>query len=123
MEKASVHRKKKIKHTKKLTPKKEVDNKACEADSMIDEEDAITQDDIPSGEVNEDTINAIFMQLEKVKKAKKAQNQQKEETIKKEKGRRYTKDGFPIYTEDELEMNNPKAGTTPLCPFDCDCCH
>jgi hypothetical protein len=37
--------------------------------------------------------------------------------------RRYTEDGLPIYTEEELGMNNPKAGTTPLCPFDCDCCH
>jgi hypothetical protein len=37
--------------------------------------------------------------------------------------RRYTEEGLPIYTEEELQMNHPKAGTTPLCPFDCDCCH
>jgi hypothetical protein len=37
--------------------------------------------------------------------------------------RRFTEDGLPIYSETELQMNNPKAGTTPLCPFECDCCH
>jgi hypothetical protein len=37
--------------------------------------------------------------------------------------RRFTEDGLPIFTEEELQMNNPRAGTTPLCPFDCDCCH
>ena len=38
--------------------------------------------------------------------------------------RKFTEEGFPIYTMDELGLNtNPLAGTTPLCPFDCDCCH
>jgi hypothetical protein len=35
-------------------------------------------------------------------------------------GRRYTADGLPIYTEEELNIG--KGGGTPLCPFDCDCC-
>jgi hypothetical protein len=35
-------------------------------------------------------------------------------------GRRYTEDGLPIYTEEELNIG--KGGGTPLCPFDCNCC-
>uniref|UniRef100_A0A7N0U8I7 DUF1764 domain-containing protein n=1 Tax=Kalanchoe fedtschenkoi TaxID=63787 RepID=A0A7N0U8I7_KALFE len=30
--------------------------------------------------------------------------------------------GMKIYTEEELGLNRPDAGGTPLCPFDCDCC-
>uniref|UniRef100_A0A7N1A6E8 DUF1764-domain-containing protein n=1 Tax=Kalanchoe fedtschenkoi TaxID=63787 RepID=A0A7N1A6E8_KALFE len=30
--------------------------------------------------------------------------------------------GMKIYTEEELGLNKPDAGGTPLCPFDCDCC-
>lgn len=33
-----------------------------------------------------------------------------------------TSDGLKIYTEEELGLNNPLAGTTADCPFDCDCC-
>ncbi len=36
-------------------------------------------------------------------------------------GRKYTEEGFPIYTEDELGLNK-KGGDTPDCPFDCQCC-
>jgi hypothetical protein len=35
--------------------------------------------------------------------------------------RRYTEDGLPIYTVEELGIG--KGGNTPLCPIDCDCCH
>lgn len=35
---------------------------------------------------------------------------------------RYTEDGLKIYTLNELGINS-KSGGTPLCPFDCDCCH
>jgi len=37
-------------------------------------------------------------------------------------GRKYTEEGFPIYTTDELGLND-KGGDTPDCPFDCNCCH
>ena len=36
--------------------------------------------------------------------------------------RQRTHDGFPIYTEKELQLSLEKSGTTALCPFDCDCC-
>ncbi|KAJ0029834.1 hypothetical protein Pint_12925 [Pistacia integerrima] len=36
--------------------------------------------------------------------------------------KRKTEDGFTIYTEEELRINNSDAGNTPLCPFDCSCC-
>lgn len=34
--------------------------------------------------------------------------------------RRYTEDGFPIYTLDELKIG--RGGDTDDCPFDCNCC-
>lgn len=37
-------------------------------------------------------------------------------------GRKYTEEGYPIFTEEELKINLPGSGNTPLCPFDCDCC-
>lgn len=36
--------------------------------------------------------------------------------------RRKTTDGIKIYSAEELRFNDPNAGGTPLCPFDCDCC-
>lgn len=33
-----------------------------------------------------------------------------------------TGDGLVIYTEEELGIGRADAGSTPLCPFDCDCC-
>lgn len=38
-----------------------------------------------------------------------------------QKGRKQTEEGYAIYTEDELGLGR-KAGGTPLCPFDCECC-
>eukprot|EP00759_Apiculatamorpha_spiralis_P000423 PhF_6_TR10089/c0_g1_i1/m.15707 len=42
-------------------------------------------------------------------------------------GARKVVEGFPVYTEQELtgmlsKKKMKKAGTTALCPFDCDCC-
>lgn len=36
--------------------------------------------------------------------------------------RKKTSDGLAIYTEEELGINRTDAGSTSLCPFDCDCC-
>ena len=33
---------------------------------------------------------------------------------------RYTKEGFKIYTTEDLKIG--QGGDTPDCPFDCDCC-
>lgn len=76
-------------------------------------------------EVDEaDELTAIFAEIKTAKKKARAEAaQRRAEDAKKPKQRRFTEDGLPIYTEEELQMNNPKAGTTPLCPFDCDCCH
>ena len=69
-------------------------------------------------------LDDIFSDLKKTRKKKAAEEaQRKAAEANKPKQRKFTEDGLPIYTEDELQMNNPKAGTTPLCPFDCDCCH
>lgn len=37
------------------------------------------------------------------------------------KSRKYV-DGLPVYTYEELGIS-AESGGTPLCPFDCDCCH
>ena len=34
--------------------------------------------------------------------------------------RKFTEEGWPIYTEEELKIG--KGGDTALCPFDCECC-
>jgi hypothetical protein len=69
-------------------------------------------------------IDQIFGEVKAIKKRKAAQGQkEKAVTVTQIKKRRYTEDGLPIYTEEELGINNPKAGSTPLCPFECDCCH
>ena len=34
--------------------------------------------------------------------------------------RRYTEEGWPIYSEEELNLG--KGGETADCPFDCQCC-
>jgi hypothetical protein len=67
-----------------------------------------------------DEIDAIF---DDIKATKRKKAQLPEQKAAKPKQRRHTGDGLPIFTEEELKMDNPKAGTTPLCPFDCDCCH
>uniref|UniRef100_A0A0G4HK08 DUF1764 domain-containing protein n=1 Tax=Chromera velia CCMP2878 TaxID=1169474 RepID=A0A0G4HK08_9ALVE len=36
------------------------------------------------------------------------------------KERKYTEEGYPIYTEEELKIG--QGGGTPDCPFDCWCC-
>lgn len=38
-----------------------------------------------------------------------------------ESGRRYTDDGLPIYSWNELISRD--GGDTPNCPFDCQCCY
>jgi hypothetical protein len=36
-------------------------------------------------------------------------------------GRKRTDEGFLVYSEAELQMN--QGGDTELCPFDCTCCY
>lgn len=71
-------------------------------------------------------LDQIFDEIKSERK-KKQQNLHKSisnnKVNERDPNRRYTEDGIPIYTEEELGLNNPKAGTTPLCPFDCDCCY
>ena len=76
-------------------------------------------------------IDDIFSQL-KTKPRKKDIEQQKEEErqkrkqMKKEENKkiRRTEEGYRIYTLEELGLDkNQYGGNTPLCPFDCDCCH
>ncbi|KAL1202199.1 hypothetical protein V5N11_018154 [Cardamine amara subsp. amara] len=40
----------------------------------------------------------------------------------KRRSRKRTVEGFLVYTEDELCVNKSNAGSTRLCPFDCNCC-
>jgi len=50
----------------------------------------------------------------------KSKLQSEQKVQQKENGRRYTEDGLPIYTMEELKMG--QGGNTEDCPFDCDCC-
>lgn len=34
----------------------------------------------------------------------------------------YTDEGYKIYHETDLKINQPNSGSTALCPFDCQCC-
>ncbi|KAL7415772.1 hypothetical protein BDY24DRAFT_382183 [Mrakia frigida] len=36
---------------------------------------------------------------------------------------RKTEEGFSIYKEDNLGINDDEGGDTDLCPFDCQCCY
>ena len=100
--------KKAVKDEKKLAKKKAEEN---------EKKTEILPDD-------EDSLDQIFKEVKKVSKEKKskAEKTTKIEDQKTSAKRRYTEDGLPIYTEEELKINNPNAGKTPLCPFDCDCC-
>jgi hypothetical protein len=103
--------------------------KAVKAEMRAQVQREVTQDSFPPRE-NSDAaglvaeIDKIFGEVKAIKKRKAAaQEKTKTFSVNPSKQRRYTEDGLPIYTEEELGINNPKAGTTPLCPFDCDCCH
>ena len=75
-------------------------------------------------DIDREDLENIFAEIKSARKKKAKSEAKKRERLSNAPNvRRYTEDGLPIYTEDELQMNNPKAGTTPLCPFDCDCCH
>ena len=53
------------------------------------------------------------------KKAEKAEKPKKEKQAK-EKGARFTEEGFRIYSTEELNIG--KGGDTADCPIDCNCC-
>jgi len=82
-------------------------------------------------------LEDIFQTLKKNNKAKKAaaakadnaNNNSKKRKLQKRTSpssasvgpRRYTEEGFPIYTEDEIVNDQPKGLNGP-CPYDCACC-
>ena len=55
-----------------------------------------------------------------VKKDAKPVKFEKPTVTKKEGPRKYTEEGFKIYSAAELKMG--QGGNTEDCPFDCDCC-
>jgi hypothetical protein len=78
-------------------------------------------------------IDAIFGKLQSGKKGEKkaAKTEPRKSDGKRDdgfagrsmpgKGRKYTEEGYPVYTEEELGLNKA-GGDTPDCPFDCNCC-
>ncbi|ELP85337.1 hypothetical protein EIN_085890 [Entamoeba invadens IP1] len=78
-------------------------------------------------------IDEIFKGIKERKQVKALEKKEAEDKRKlveahKEEDKRhkakYTDDGFRIYSLEELGLDkNKKGGNTPLCPFDCDCCH
>ena len=69
--------------------------------------------------VDELELNKVLAQLKKKKIAKPVLA---EKSKKHDPKRRYTDDGVPIYSADELHIGKSGSGKTDLCPFDCDCC-
>ena len=78
-------------------------------------------------------LDSLFKREKKSKVIKKPDDSKKEKTIdlvkdkvkdKKDKpkksGNKYTKEGYKIYTAEELNIG--MGGDTPDCPFDCNCC-
>ena len=62
----------------------------------------------------------------KAKKVQKSSTMTKRPDQRKKSPRRdkkKTEEGFQVYTEEELRLGDAKAGETPDCPFDCDCCY
>ena len=113
-----------LKETKKKAKKtNEIDEifaKAREAKKT--EEKKETKKDEKKGK---DMLSAI----ERLKKKKEMREKKEKEKMKMEitggrkaSQRKKTEEGFNIYTTEELQIN-PDSGNTPLCPFDCDCCH
>ena len=80
-------------------------------------------------------IDALFKKVKKVKPVEKQEKPVKIKPEQRPKGsssdplgagmksghnRKYTEEGWPIYTEEELNIG--KGGETADCPFDCQCC-
>ena len=74
-------------------------------------------------------LDSLFKREKKSKVIKKTDDTKKEKTIKtvkekkdkpKKSGQKYTKEGYKIYTTEELNIG--MGGDTPDCPFDCNCC-
>ena len=70
-------------------------------------------------DVNEYELSKV---LELLKKKKIARPIKVEKPIKRDPKRKYTDDGIPIFSIDELHIGKAGSGKTDLCPFDCDCC-
>merc|ERR1712048_253057 len=62
------------------------------------------------------------IKMDKEGKKLKADLSDDDEFLKNKNIRRF-EDGLPVYTEEELKLQNRfKTNHTKLCPFDCDCC-
>lgn len=69
----------------------------------------------------ENEIDNIFNTTKKTKAKKREIDNDFDIRGNKKESRRYTSDGFPVYTLDELQTkSNPEP--TDECPFDCQCC-
>ena len=73
-------------------------------------------------QIEKTEIDDMFKDFKKSKKEKVLKDAENKSKIEKNQKRRFTEEGFPIFTEEELKLNNPTSGKTDLCPFDCDCC-
>ncbi|KAL7712785.1 DUF1764 domain-containing protein [Entamoeba marina] len=73
-----------------------------------------------------DDINDIFGAL-KTKPKKVIEKQQQNKKLQQKPTKKQikrTEEGYRIYSLEELGLDRNKyGGNTPLCPFDCDCCH
>ncbi|EES99133.1 Hypothetical protein GSB_153402 [Giardia duodenalis] len=91
-------------------------------------EEAIDAEDMQDNELEDKQQIRAFL---KARKARLAEGREKKlddpaatlpEDLPIVKHRSRTKEGYYIYTPDELKMGLPGSGLTDKCPFDCDCC-
>lgn len=91
-------------------------------------EKAIDAEDMQDNELEDKQQIRAFL---KARKARLAEGREKKlddpaatlpEDLPIVKHRSRTKEGYYIYTPDELKMGLPGSGLTDKCPFDCDCC-
>lgn len=91
-------------------------------------EEAIDAEDMQDNELEDKQQIRAFL---KARKARLAERREKKlddpaatlpEDLPIVKHRSRTKEGYYIYTPDELKMGLPGSGLTDKCPFDCDCC-
>ncbi|CAG8515543.1 13156_t:CDS:2 [Ambispora gerdemannii] len=96
--------------------------KPTKTNSVIDEIFATKITKHPNNSLNSQKAE-ISPQLPKISKRKLKQND--EDGFSDTRGtkiRKKTEDGLPIYSAEELKLNNKGGGDTSQCPFDCHCC-
>lgn len=114
-----------------LKPRRAVLRAGREKESALEVRKEQTSCDKDDEQINDLEDRQKIRAFLKERKARLAERQEKKledpaatlpEDLPTVKHRSRTKEGYYIYTPDELKMGLPGSGMTDKCPFDCDCC-